>query len=332
MKWLILICLCTANLTHADPRYASGDYVGNLITLGVRDLSPRLSRFLETDPEHQFSSDYSYAGGTPVTAADPTGAVIAPIAEIRLIDDTRHLFRANYMSAEDTQKVAYSHITTMPRSSSLGEFFISTQAAVLYKEKPLLPSKPWHAIPCQLCQGKGKSLSLRPYHEEIGTAFTRAGRDRTMYGFSEHEDVGLQLLDNRELALARDAALLRYTQLMELLANPKMMEIRGISSPLASFRQEPNEPFRALRRTANDMAGNVAQYDAEIAKRQGQADAYYSGLDLVRTRRKNAGFLFLAQRDPQVLRALHDTQRSLVPESKPKPTKKSRWSCLPWRK
>ncbi|WP_419591866.1 RHS repeat-associated core domain-containing protein, partial [Thiolapillus sp.] len=75
-KLLIPSILCMAAAVHADSRYANGSYVGDLITLGVRDLSPRLSRFLETDPARQLFSAYSYAAGTPVTVADPTGAVL----------------------------------------------------------------------------------------------------------------------------------------------------------------------------------------------------------------------------------------------------------------
>ncbi|WP_419591869.1 RHS repeat-associated core domain-containing protein, partial [Thiolapillus sp.] len=75
-KLLISVLLCMATAVNADSRYANGSYVGDLITLGVRDLSPRLSRFLETDPARQLFSAYSYAAGTPVTVADPTGAVL----------------------------------------------------------------------------------------------------------------------------------------------------------------------------------------------------------------------------------------------------------------
>ncbi len=332
MKWLLFLCLCTTTLSYADSRYANGSYVGDIITLGVRDLSPRLSRFLETDPEHQFSSDYSYAGGTPVTVADPTGAVVLPVAAIRLIDDTRSLFRANFLAAEDTKKVAYSHTKTMPRSASLGEFFIGTQAAALHTT-PILPSKPWHVASCEFCLGSSKSLSLKPYHEEVGTTFTRAGRDREMYGFSEYVDVGLQLWDDRALVLARDDMQLRYNRRMEFLANPEMMKVRGISSPLADFRQEPDELFLALRKGADEMAARVVQYDEAIANQQKQAEDYYRGLDLVRTRRNNAGYLFLAQRDPRVLRALHEEHRSLMPKPTPKSTKsRSHKSWLPWRR
>lgn len=332
MKWLLFLCLCTTTLSYADSRYANGSYIGNIITLGVRDLSPRLSRFLETDPEHQFSSDYSYAGGTPVTVADPTGAVVLPIAEIRLIDDTRSLFRANFLTAEDTKKVAYVHTKTMPRSASLGEFFIGTQAAALHTT-PILPSKPWHVASCEFCLGSSKSLSLKPYHEEVGTTFTRAGRDREMYGFSEYVDVGLQLWDDRALVLARDDMQLRYNRRMEFLANPEMMRARGISSPLANFRQEPDELFLALRKGADEMAERIVQYDTAIAKQKQQTTEYYEGLNLVRTRRSNAGYLFLAQRDPRVLRALHEEHRSLMPKPTPKPTtRRNHKSWLPWRR
>ncbi len=330
MKWLLFLCLCTTTLSYADSRYANGSYVGDIITLGVRDLSPRLSRFLETDPEHQFSSDYSYAGGTPVTVADPTGAVVLPVAAIRLIDDTRSLFRANFLTAEDTKKVAYVHTKTMPRSASLGEFFIGTQAAALHTT-PILPSKPWHVASCEFCLGSSKSLSLKPYHEEVGTTFTRAGRDREMYGFSEYVDVGLQLWDDRALVLARDDMQLRYNRRMEFLANPEMMKVRGISSPLADFRQEPDELFLALRKGADEMAERIVQYDAAIAKRKQQTTEYYDGLNLVRTRRSNAGYLFLAQRDPRVLRALHEEHRSLMPKPKPT-TRRNHKSWLPWRR
>ncbi|WP_293675231.1 hypothetical protein, partial [Thiolapillus sp.] len=143
--------------------------------------------------------------------------------------------------------------------------------------------------------------------------------------------VGLQLWDDRALVLARDDMQLRYNRRMEFLANPEMMKARGISSPLADFRQEPDELFLALRKGADEMAERIVQYDTDIAKRKQQTTEYYEGLNLVRTRRSNAGYLFLAQRDPRVLRALHEEHRSLMPKPK-STTRRNHKSWLPWRR
>ena len=71
---LTLLLFCTFSTTVAGaPRYAQGPYTGDLIILGHRELNPRLSRFIEPDPEQEFQSGYTYGAGMPVTYADPNG-------------------------------------------------------------------------------------------------------------------------------------------------------------------------------------------------------------------------------------------------------------------
>ncbi len=322
---IITLTLCAAVTCNANPCYAGGDYAGDLVTLGVRDLSPKLSRFLEADPEHQFSSDYSYAASTPVTVADPTGAVVgAELIAVRLIDDTRGLFQKNAMTDEDTQKVSYAHISAMKRSISLVDFFMAADAAVLFNP-PASPERPWHVASCSYCASRPRRLSLKPYQEELGTsAYKRSSRDRTMFGFQGDTDIGEQLLDDIVIVRHRNNLLDQYKRRMEFLADPQ----NRFSSPLSDYRNEPDDLYKTLRDTADRMAERVAYYDAEIAKRREQAGAYRRGLELVRTRYQNAGFLYFAQRDPLVLRSLHNTHRSLMPTAVPK----SRWSWLPWKR
>ncbi|WP_419605659.1 RHS repeat domain-containing protein [Thiolapillus sp.] len=59
-----------------EPHYAEGGYRGGLIQLGARYLNPRLSRFTTPDPARQFMSGYQYSASTPVTLADPSGAML----------------------------------------------------------------------------------------------------------------------------------------------------------------------------------------------------------------------------------------------------------------
>ncbi len=71
---LTLLLFCTLSTTVVSaPRYAQGSYTGDLIILGHRELNLRLSRFIETDPEQEFQSGYTYGAGMPVTYADPNG-------------------------------------------------------------------------------------------------------------------------------------------------------------------------------------------------------------------------------------------------------------------
>lgn len=328
-KLLIPFILCMAAAVHADSHYANGSYAGDLITLGVRDLSPRLSRFLETDPERQLFSAYSYAAGTPVTVADPTGAVLgSELIAIRMIEDTRGLFSQNSMTAEATREISHSHISAMNRSGSLSEFFMATDAALLFKD-PKVPDAPWHVASCNYCSARPRSLSLRPYQEELGAhGFKRENRNRTMFGFQGDTDIGWQLLDDDALVRRRNHVLSEYNRRMAFLADPKIIKMRGIRSPLAGFQDETKDLYSLLRDSADRMAGCVAKYDEAITRGREQAGAYFRDLDRAITRYDNMGFIYFAQQDPQVLEALHETHRSLMPKTAPK----SRWSWLPWKR
>ena len=71
---LMLLSLPVAG--QGEPHYAGGGYRGDLVLLGARYLNPRLSRFTTPDPAQQFMSGYQYSAGTPVTLADPSGAML----------------------------------------------------------------------------------------------------------------------------------------------------------------------------------------------------------------------------------------------------------------
>ncbi|WP_419648007.1 hypothetical protein [Thiolapillus sp.] len=71
---LMLISLPVAGV--CEPHYAAGGYRGDLVLLGARYLNPRLSGFTTPDPARQFMSGYQYGAGTPVTLADPSGAML----------------------------------------------------------------------------------------------------------------------------------------------------------------------------------------------------------------------------------------------------------------
>ncbi|WP_419626157.1 RHS repeat-associated core domain-containing protein, partial [Thiolapillus sp.] len=71
---LMLLSLPVAG--QGEPHYAGGSYRGDLVQLGARYLNPRLSRFTTPDPAQQFMSGYQYSAGTPVTLADPSGAML----------------------------------------------------------------------------------------------------------------------------------------------------------------------------------------------------------------------------------------------------------------
>ncbi|WP_419617773.1 hypothetical protein, partial [Thiolapillus sp.] len=329
VKWVLLLGLCVANLSFADPRYAGGDYVGDIITLGVRDLSPRLSRFLETDPERQLFSAYSYAAGTPVTVADPTGAVLGTeLIAIRMIEDTRGLYLQNTMTAEETKTVSHANIAAINRSGSLAEFFPATDAALLFENRGV-PEASWHIASCNCYSERPRRFSLKPYQEEWGASDAkRQSRNRTMFGFQGDTDVGWQLLDDDVLVRRRNHVLSEYNRRMAFLADPGIIKIRGIPSPIAGFQDETKDLYALLRESADRMAECVAQYDAVITRGREQAGAYFRGLDRVLTRYDNMGFIYLAQQDPQVLRALHETHRSMMPRAAPK----SRWSWLPWKR
>ncbi len=105
-----LILLPSAGVS--DPRYASGDYRGDLIHLGVRDLNPRLSQFTTPDPANQFYSGYQYGAAAPVTYADPNGAMIevASTMMMEVSEDMASLIDApeSAATAERTQKLTPS--------------------------------------------------------------------------------------------------------------------------------------------------------------------------------------------------------------------------------
>ncbi|WP_419639982.1 RHS repeat-associated core domain-containing protein, partial [Thiolapillus sp.] len=77
---ILLLYLIGTGAALGGSRYAGGEYNGDLIQLGIRDLNPRLSRFTTPDPANQFVSGYTYGANAPMTYADPSGAMIGELA------------------------------------------------------------------------------------------------------------------------------------------------------------------------------------------------------------------------------------------------------------
>ncbi len=101
---VILILLSLPVTGMCDPHYAKGDYHGDLIQLGVRYLSSRLSRFTTPDPAKQFFSGYQYGAGVPVTLADPSGAVL-PRLEGSIERSIAELENGGVVATENTQRL-----------------------------------------------------------------------------------------------------------------------------------------------------------------------------------------------------------------------------------
>ncbi len=73
---ILAALLLLPSTSWSDSHYARGDYRGDIIHLGVRNINPRLSRFTTPDPANQFFSGYQYGAAAPVTYSDPNGAMI----------------------------------------------------------------------------------------------------------------------------------------------------------------------------------------------------------------------------------------------------------------
>lgn len=109
-KALILVVLILLPCAGwSEPRYAGGSYRGSLIHLGVRDLSPSLSRFTTTDPANQFFSGYQYGAGVPVTLADPSGAMLPELV---------NSFDSTYVSLRNRESL-FTENTQPARTRSL---------------------------------------------------------------------------------------------------------------------------------------------------------------------------------------------------------------------
>ncbi|WP_419619424.1 RHS repeat-associated core domain-containing protein, partial [Thiolapillus sp.] len=104
---ILLLYLIGTGAALGGPRYAGGEYNGDLIQLGIRDLNPRLSRFTTPDPANQFVSGYTYGANAPVTYADPSGAMIGELAltESVIEMDTE----AHSTAAEHTTLLSSTH-------------------------------------------------------------------------------------------------------------------------------------------------------------------------------------------------------------------------------
>ncbi|WP_419627281.1 hypothetical protein [Thiolapillus sp.] len=141
----------------SGPRYASGDYRGDLIHLGVRDLNPRLSRFTTPDPANQFVSGYQYGAASPVTYADPNGAMmeVASMMMAEISDDTAPLTNApeSATTAEHTQKLTPSARDTVKASRN----------SVTLRKSPRMrvpPQNRWGAIYMRLPAPMNTTMSF----------------------------------------------------------------------------------------------------------------------------------------------------------------------------
>ena len=99
---MMLLSLPTAG--PCAPHYAGGGYRGDLIQLGARYLNPRLSGFITPDPARQVMSGYQYSAGTPVTLADPSGAML-PELEGSIEHALEGFENANARVTENTQRI-----------------------------------------------------------------------------------------------------------------------------------------------------------------------------------------------------------------------------------
>ncbi|WP_419642448.1 RHS repeat domain-containing protein [Thiolapillus sp.] len=122
----ILLYLAMIGTALGSPRYAGGEYNGDLIQLGIRDLNPRLSRFTTPDPANQFYSGYTYGANAPVTYADPSGAMIGELALTESVIE---------MDAE-------THSATAEHTTLLG----STHSLPATEEHSLLLSRRDHVV------------------------------------------------------------------------------------------------------------------------------------------------------------------------------------------
>jgi len=108
----VLLLLSLPIMGKCEPHYAGGDYRGDLIQLGARYLNPRLSRFTTPDPAKQFFSGYQYSAGTPVTLADPSGAML-PELEGSIERAISDLESEHAVVTESTQQVqSAAHVNT----------------------------------------------------------------------------------------------------------------------------------------------------------------------------------------------------------------------------
>ncbi|WP_294105193.1 RHS repeat-associated core domain-containing protein [Thiolapillus sp.] len=106
---ILLLYLIGTGAALGGPRYAGGEYHGDLIQLGIRDLNPQLSRFTTPDPANQFVSGYTYGANAPMTYADPSGAMIGELA----------LTESVIEMADETQSTTAEHTTLMSSTHSL---------------------------------------------------------------------------------------------------------------------------------------------------------------------------------------------------------------------
>ncbi|WP_419639395.1 hypothetical protein, partial [Thiolapillus sp.] len=130
--WILLALLLQAVPGSPSPQYATAPYSGDLITLQYRELSYRLSRFVEPDPARQFMSGYIYSGSSPVTHSDPTGAMMGgETVEMAL----RDLSTPDLESDTEDVQIIHEEVSHVPPPSPVAT--LSRQTESMLSEEAL---------------------------------------------------------------------------------------------------------------------------------------------------------------------------------------------------
>ncbi len=142
--WILLVLMLQTVPGRPSPQYATAPYTGDLITLQYRELSYRLSRYVEPDPARQFMSGYIYSGSSPVTHSDPTGAMMGGETVEMAIRD---LSTPDLESDTEDVQITHEEVSRVPPPSPVST--LSKQTESMLSEEALAMrnmSKLRHAI------------------------------------------------------------------------------------------------------------------------------------------------------------------------------------------
>ena len=161
--WILLALMLQAGSGSPSPQYATAPYSGELITLQYRELSYRLSRFIEPDPAKQFMSGYAYSANTPVTLADPSGAMLPELEGSieRALDD---LENENAVATEDTQPLKVENLKPA-----------TNNRRIIHRPAPP-PPPPLHMRSPQRLADSAPPRSLTSAIAELNTAEEKLGK------------------------------------------------------------------------------------------------------------------------------------------------------------
>ena len=127
--WILLALLLQTATGSPSPRYATAPYTGNLITLQYRELSYRLSRFVEPDPARQFMSGYVYSGSSPVTHSDPSGAMMGgEIVEMEMA--IRDLATPDLESDPEDAQITHEEVSHVPPPAPVATLSRQTESTL----------------------------------------------------------------------------------------------------------------------------------------------------------------------------------------------------------